>query len=310
MTPLVNGVERQISGLPPTSYPIFSEFLEYLNKRITEITEKEYNKAEMVIAEEKLKTLYKITRHISSLIKTYGNMFNGHSTINNIMDEQIVVINISGLKDMAQNVFAAQMTSLMALCMDNMVTNGKVMKEKYESGKISIEDVVDFLIIVDESHRWVNTKFEVILDMVITYMREARKYFGGICLASQNVRDYVPEGSSDAAFNKLKTLFELTQYKFILHQDSNAKELLWSIFNGILTESQIRKIPQLEMGDAIVNLSSAQTMEVHIQVTEEEKEKIKGKNNCLFGDDFIIIAFHVSCNRCYDPVPEFTVHFI
>ena len=73
------------------------------------------------------------------------------------------------------------MTSLMALCMDNMVTNGKVMKEKYESGKISIEDVVDFLIIVDESHRWVNTKFEVILDMVITYMREARKYFGGIC---------------------------------------------------------------------------------------------------------------------------------
>lgn len=101
LTPLVNGVERQISGLPPTSYPIFSEFLEYLNKRITEITEKEYNKAEMVIAEEKLKTLYKITRHISSLIKTYGNMFNGHSTINNIMDEQIVVINISGLKDMA-----------------------------------------------------------------------------------------------------------------------------------------------------------------------------------------------------------------
>ena len=276
LTPLVNGVERQISGLPPTSYPIFSEFLEYLNKRITEITEKEYNKAEMVIAEEKLKTLYKITRHISSLIKTYGNMFNGHSTINNIMDEQIVVINISGLKDMAQNVFAAQMTSLMALCMDNMVTNGKVMKEKYESGKISIEDVVDFLIIVDESHRRVNTKFEVNLDMVITYMREARKYFGGICLASQNVRDYVPEGSSDAAFNKLKTLFELTQYKFILHQDSNAKEQLWCLFYRILTESQIRKIPQLEMGDAIVNLSSAQTMEVHIQVTEEEKAIFKG----------------------------------
>lgn len=276
LTPLVNGVERQISGLPPTSYPIFSEFLEYLNNRITEITEKEYNKAEMVFAEAQLKSLYKITRQISSLIKTYGNMFNGHSTINNIMDEQIVLINISGLKDMAINVFAAQMTSLMALCWDNMVTNGKVMKEKYESGKISIEEVVDFLIIVDESHRWVNTKFEVILDMVITYMREARKYFGGICLASQSVRDYVPEGSSGAAFNKLKTLFELTQYKFILHQDSNAKELLRSIFNGILTESQISKIPQLEMGDAIVNLSSAQTMEVHIQVTEEEKAIFKG----------------------------------
>lgn len=168
------------------------------------------------------------------------------------------------------------MTSLMALCWDNMVTNGRVMKEKYESGKISIEDVVDFLILVDESHRWVNTKFEVILDMIITYMREARKYFGGICLASHSIRDFVPEGTSDIALNKLKTLFELTQYKFILHQDNNATDLLRNVFNGILTESQIRKIPKLEMGDAIVNLSSAQTMEVHIQITEEEKEIFKG----------------------------------
>ena len=185
--------------------------------------QKEYNEAEMVLAKTRLETLYNITGQISYIVKTYGNMFNGHSSINNIMDEQIVVF---------------KMTSLMALCWDNMVTNGKVMKEKYESGKIRIEDVVDFLILVDESHRWVNTKFEVILDMIITYMREARKYFGGICLASQSIRDYV--------------------------------------FNGILTESQIRKIPKLEMGDAIVNLSSAQTMEVHIQITEEEKEIFKG----------------------------------
>lgn len=61
-----------------------------------------------------------------------------------------------------------------------------------------------------------------------------------------------------------------------MHQDSNATDLLRNVFNGILTESQIRKIPKLEMGDAIVNLSSAQTMEVHIQITEEEKEIFKG----------------------------------
>ena len=84
------------------------------------------------------------------------------------------------------------------------------------------------------------------------------------------------EGTSDVALNKLKTLFELTQYKFIMHQDSNATDLLRNVFNGILTESQIRKIPKLEMGDAIVNLSSAQTMEVHIQITEDEKEIFKG----------------------------------
>ncbi len=47
------------------------------------------------------------------------------------------------------------------------------------------------LILIDESHRWVNTKKPHVLDMITVYLREARKYFGGIGLASQSVRDYV-----------------------------------------------------------------------------------------------------------------------
>ena len=276
LIPTINGKENRISDLSSESYPIFEDVLTFLDEQINKISAREYGDAELVMAQDNLKRLNNIRENIVYIINNFGTMFNGHSSIDNILDEQLVVIDISALKDMPSNVFAAQMTTLMALCWDNMITNGKVMKEKYESGRIGIEDVVDFLILIDESHRWINTANEKILEDIITYEREARKYFGGICMASQSIRDFVPEGSTDKAFNMLKTIFELTQYKFVFHQDNNAKDILKNIFGGVFTSTQLNRIPMLEMGDTIVNLSSAQTMEVHIHLTDEEAAIFSG----------------------------------
>ena len=68
-----------------------------------------------------------------------------------------------------------------------------------------------FLILIDESHRWVNTRMPDILDLLIKYLREARKYFAGITFASQSVRDFAPEGTESPNVNLIKTLFELTR---------------------------------------------------------------------------------------------------
>ena len=51
-----------------------------------------------------------------------------------------------------------------------------------------------------------NTSMPLILDMVTRYLREARKYFAGIVLASQSVRDYMPEGDFSGA-DKIRILF-------------------------------------------------------------------------------------------------------
>mgnify|MGYP007002624718 CR=1 FL=1 len=59
--------------------------------------------------------------------------------------------------------------------------------------------------------------------------------------ATQSIRDVVPENISSEALHKIKTLFELTQYKFIMQQDNNSKEALKEIFAGQITESRNRK---------------------------------------------------------------------
>ena len=75
--------------------------------------------------ENNLILLDKIRKVISSIVYTYGNLFNGYTTINNIVDEQIVTFDISTIKDMKPEVFDALLFDMVSLCWDNCVTNGK-----------------------------------------------------------------------------------------------------------------------------------------------------------------------------------------
>ena len=262
---------RKITGLPATDYPIFSDFHEFLLAKKENIANGSYNDVELVVAQNEILILNKIDDEIINLINVYGSLFNRHTSLNNILDEQILTFDISMLKNMEPRIFDIQITSLLSLCWAHLVTNGMVMEKMRREGKIKFEDIVRTIILIDESHRWINVEKLQALDMVITYMREARKYYGSIGFASQSIRDYVPEGCDGIALNKLKTLFELTQYKFIMHQDSNVTPLLKTAFGNVLTDEQIEKVPKLKTGDTILSIVSTKNIEFNTFITKEEE---------------------------------------
>ena len=279
---LVNGkVKASVTGLPASRYPTFSDLLSYISGQIDEIQNKRYEGAELALVNKNLIMLDKIRKVVANIVNTYGSLFDGHTSIDNILDEQIVTFDISTIKEMKAAVFDAQIFNMISLCWDNCVTNGKLMldrlnREPGDPGKIELEDVTRFLMIIDESHRWLNTKKRHALESVGIYLREARKFFGGILLASQSIRDYAPEGSGEEEIDDLKKIFELTQYKFICHQEPNTLPLLDKIFESTLTQSQRNKIPKLEQGETILCISSDRNLEFKVHLTKEEDKLFMG----------------------------------
>lgn len=231
---LIGGkVKSQVTGLPANRYPTFSDFLEYIERKMEDIQRKSkgYEAVELDLVKHRMAIMDKIRRVLSNITNTYGSLFDGHTSIDNILDEQIVTFDLSTIKEMKPSVFDAQIFNMISLCWDNCVTNGKLMMErlrkaKGEEGALDPEQVTKFLMIIDESHRWINTKKRHALESITIYLREARKFFGGIMLASQSIRDYVPEGSGAEEIDDLKKIFELTQYKFIFHQEADTLPLL------------------------------------------------------------------------------------
>ena len=266
----------QCTGLPAASYPTFTDYLNFLTESMEEMQNEKYSRLEEQVVAKTLLLRDKIRKVIKNIVDTYGTLFDGHTSIDNILDEQIVTFDISTLKELKDEVFDAMIINMISLCWDNCVTNGKLMLNMLREGKIKLWDVTRFLILIDESHRWLNAKKTHALDLVSVYLREARKYFGGIGLASQRAADYVPEGSDSDAVNKLKNIFELTQYKFVFRQSSNAKKLLYQIFDGELTGTQIEKIPKLEIGQCILLISGDKNIEFKVHLTKDEDMLFSG----------------------------------
>ncbi len=279
---LRNGkVSRKVTGLPATSYPTFSDLLAYITEKIDGMKETEYDEISLSLAKKNLERSDKIRMVIQNIVHTYGSLFDGHTSIDNILDEQIVTFDISTIKEMKASVFDAQIFNMVSLCWDNCVTNGKLMMERMNLPQenpehLEFEDTTKFLMIIDESHRWLNTRKPQALESITIYLREARKYFGGIMLASQSIRDYVPEGSGAEAIDDLKKIFELTQYKFIFHQETNVLGLFDRIFENTVTQSQRDRIPKLEVGETILCISSDRNLEFKVHLTNEENRIFQG----------------------------------
>ena len=257
------------------NYPTFSNFRMFLQRKLDEVNERDkgaetdVQTALNVASATNIDTLLKA---VNNLINNYGNMFDGHTSINDISKEKIVTFDISAIKDLGE-IFTAQMQNLVSLCWDNAVQNGTEMKRLWEDGNTASQDITKFLIIVDESHRWVNTSMPYILNMIIRYEREARKYFTGIILASQSVRDFVPEGKT-ADLDKIKILFELAQYKFMFKQDSATLEHISGVFGESLTYSQISQIPYLQQGDTILSISGDRSIRFKVYLSPDYEQQL------------------------------------
>lgn len=261
--------DQQITNLPATSYPIWSDFKNYISTLLSQIkAPKDTVQRERAILQ--VHRLDSILLHISSLIENYGYLIDGHTSVNRALDAQIITFNTSGLSKVKSEIFDMQLFLTMQLAWDNCVQVGSRMKDLYDKGQIEWNDITRFMIVIDESHRFLNAQKLPIVQQAITIQREARKYFGGLWLASQSIRDYVPEGSSAESIDYIKLLFELSEYKFLMRQDSNSAEILRRVFSSILSESDIDAIPKLEVGNAILCIGSERKIQMNIVLSERQ----------------------------------------
>ncbi|MCC0732150.1 MULTISPECIES: ATP-binding protein [unclassified Clostridioides] len=257
-------------------YPIMSDLLKFAKEEMYLDVEKEEIRKNLTI--DKQRRLENIILNLESIVRDYGALFDGHSTITDITNEQIISFQLRNLSQYDKRIFRTQIFNILTLLWNNALKVGTKEKKSFDNGLKTLEDIMHYLIIIDEAHTIINSENIMAVDYLITCEREFRKYFGGLLYATQSIRDMVPEtiDSTSEVFGKIKTLFELTQYKFIMQQDSNAMASLRKIFEGQLSESEIKSIPNLGMGQCILSINGMSNIKFKVLATEEEKKLFAG----------------------------------
>lgn len=268
---------RDLKQMKPNDFPILSDLLA-LTSYIIQHFEKNgdiiFQRTN--IRENKKPILEDIELKLRDLCTTHGKTFDGYTTISNFYDEKIVCFNVKNLTRKDDQVFDAQIYNALSICFDNCVANGEVMKALVREGEIAEEEIVHFLVLMDESHLTINANKTAGIDEVIRMVREFRKYFGAIGLASQSIRDFIPDQADAAAVDKMKVLFELATYKFMMMQDSNAIPKIRDAFQGSFSEVEIESIPMLEQGNCILSIAGDRNLQLKIRLQDEERYYFDG----------------------------------
>lgn len=263
---------QQITGLPPEEYPTFDDLLALIRSDLYENFEE--GKVNRNLSPSKLRRLENIELTLSNLVNSYGKMFNGKTSIPDLSGKQIIVYNVQNVSTLKPEIFNALLFNVMSLMFNDMIRVGVPSKQMFEFKK-PIYQIPKLLLMVDEAHKFINTKNPLALDYMIGIVREGRKYFTGLTMASQSIRDFAPENNDSEAVEKLKTLFELTQYKFIMQQEPNCKEILRAIFGDRLTDTQLKQIPRFGQGECFLS-TGEDILHTYIHITEKEKDLFKG----------------------------------
>lgn len=264
-----------VTNLDVTEYPTFSNLLQYVQKELYDDIERK--KVKDTLTPTKVARLENIELVLDSIVHSSGHLFDGHTTIPDLTNEQVVFYSIRSLTKFEKEIFNAQMFNALSIIWDNMIQVGAPqLKSMYNDGNFDLYDAVRFLVMIDEAHRVINPDNPLAVQFLTDFSREARKYFGGLIFASQSIRDFVPEGTSGDIVNKIITLFELTQYKFIMAQDSNALKTLENVFFGQLSQSELEYIPLLQKGECILSITGSQNMMMNVEVSQKELDLFQG----------------------------------
>ena len=94
----------RITGLAPENYPTFSDLVRHTEAVIGELESDEY----FVKEKERIVRLKNIRDTLKNIVDNYGAIFEGHTAIPNLDDEQIVIFDISELISYKEEVADAQ----------------------------------------------------------------------------------------------------------------------------------------------------------------------------------------------------------
>ncbi|MCG2478637.1 ATP-binding protein [Staphylococcus epidermidis] len=264
------GENQNITDLPNNKYPTLSQFRQFFNNTYKqkvfsqEATERRRNGFENIEAT------------LNELCDSYSEIFDGITTIENMEDEQVVMFDIEGLTSYDESIKNCMLYTSLQLIWAQAIKNGRKYKNLVESGELHEKYAKRFMFFIDECHNLINSNDEDVVEFIVKFQKEMRKFMAGVIFATQSPQELIPENINAKVEPKLKQVFALTQAKFLLNMEESDVSVVEKALGSVIKESEYRRIPYLKRGQALLNISGSTTMFFNIEPTSQQLARFKG----------------------------------
>ncbi len=242
-------METDLSNLTPADYPIFDDLYDIVLEDFQR-TNNEY-----------LRSMLQTLMNYVSKFATGGrnsNIWNGPSTITT--DENFSVFNFQSLLSNRNSTIANAQMLLVLKYIDNEIIKNREYNRKYGLNR-------RIVVVIDEAHVFIDTKFPVALDFMFQLAKRIRKYNGMQIVITQNIKDFV--GSEEIA-RKSTAIINACQYSFIFGLAPNDMDDLCKLYEkaGGINEVEQDQILTAPRGNAFTVMSPTSRSSFKIEVPQ------------------------------------------
>ena len=243
-------METDLTKLGPLDYPVFDDLYDLV------LEDFQRNNVEYI-----RKILQSLINYVSKFAAggRNSNIWNGPSSITT--DENFTVFNFQSLLANRNTTIANAQMLLVLKYLDNEIIKNREYNRRYGLNR-------KIVVVIDEAHVFIDTKFPVALDFMFQLAKRIRKYNGMQIVITQNIKDFV--GSEEIA-RKSTAIINACQYSFIFGLAPNDIDDLCRLYEkagGIneVEQDQILTAPR-GMAFTVMSPSSRSTFKISVPQT-------------------------------------------
>ena len=241
--------ETDLSKLRPEDYPIFDDLYDLVLEDFQR-TNNTY-----------LRTMLQSLMNYVSKFATGGRnatIWNGPSTITT--DENFTVFNFQSLLANRNSTIANAQMLLVLKYVDNEIIKNRDYNTKYGLHR-------KIVVVIDEAHVFIDTKFPIALDFMFQLAKRIRKYNGMQIVITQNIKDFV--GIEEIA-RKSTAIINACQYSFIFGLAPNDMDDLCKLYEkaGGINPVEQDQIVTAPRGHAFTVMSAKSRTSFKIEVPQ------------------------------------------
>ncbi|HJA70261.1 MAG TPA: ATP-binding protein [Candidatus Lachnoclostridium stercoravium] len=228
-----------LSTLAPEDFPTFDDLYDKILNDF-QLTQGEYSKSNLRV----------LLNYISKFATGGRNsaLWNGAASIST--NENFIVFNFQSLLANKNNTIANAQMLLVLKWLDNEIIKNRDYNIKYNASR-------KIVVVIDEAHVFIDSKYPIALDFMYQLAKRIRKYNGMQMVITQNIKDFV--GTEELA-RKSTAIINASQYSFIFPLAPNDMQDLCTLYEkaGAINESEQEDIVNNGRGRAFVITSPSE----------------------------------------------------
>ena len=245
--------ETDISTLSPEDFPTFDDLYDAILL--------DYQKTQGDYIKAGLRTL------LTFVFKFTGggrmsNLWNGATTLS--AEENFVVFNFQSLLANKNNIIANAQMLLILKWLDNEIIKNREYNLKNNTNR-------KIIIVIDEAHVFIDSKYPIALDFMFQLAKRIRKYNGMQIIITQNIKDFV---GSEEIKRKSTAIINSCQYSFIFSLSPNDISDLCNLYemSGGINDQEKETIIENGRGKAFVISGINDRADIEIVATDKVRE--------------------------------------